>query len=312
MISRKNKFCRKIKMFWNNLIVAANFFVEIAVELIVLFIGITFLVGLIQEYVPEETIKKAMGGRHKVIGSIFGAGFGALTPFCSCSTIPLLLGMLKAGVPFAAAMAFLFSSPLLNPVIISLFIILLGWKIAALYFAITFVATIVIGLLLDGLGFSSQVKSVAVVRNSCDCKQATDAKSRVQRAVKFAFSLFRQLVPYLLLGAGIGAFIHGFVPTDIITRLAGPNNPLAIPVAAIVGIPIYIRAETMIPIGLALIEKGMSVGAVLALIIGGAGASIPELALLSAIFKKGLLAAFVATVFTIAIATGYLANLLIL
>ncbi len=299
-------------MFLDNLTVAANFFIEIAVELIVLFIGITFLVGLIQEYLPDETIKKAMGGRNKVLGSVLGAGFGALTPFCSCSTIPLLLGMLRAGVPFAAAMAFLFSSPLLNPVIISLFIILLGWKTASFYFAVTFVATVVIGLLLDRSGFSSQVKSVAVVRNSCDCQQATDAKSRIQRSAGFAFSLFRQLVPYLLLGAGIGAFIHGFVPTEIITRLAGPNNPLAIPVAAIIGIPIYIRAETMIPVGLALIEKGMSVGVVLALIIGGAGASIPELTLLSSIFKKRLLAAFVVTVFSIAVVAGYLANWLAL
>src|SRR5574344_2683609 len=131
-------------MFWNNLTVAVNYFVEIAVELAVLFIGVTFLVGLIQEYVPDETIKKALGGRNKVIGSILGTGFGALTPFCSCSTIPLLLGMLKAGVPFAAAMAFLFSSPLLNPVIISLFVILLGWKVAALYFVVVFIAAIFI------------------------------------------------------------------------------------------------------------------------------------------------------------------------
>jgi len=299
-------------MFWNNLVVAADFFVEIAVELTFLFIGVTFLVGLIQEYLPDETIKKAMGGRHKVMGSILGAGFGALTPFCSCSTIPLLLGMLRAGVPFAAAMTFLFSSPLLNPVVISLFIILMGWKIAALYFAITFVATIVIGLLLDGLGFASQVKPAAVIRKGCCCQQATDTRSRIQRSAKFALDLFRQLVPYLILGAGIGAFIHGFVPTEIISRLAGPSNPLAVPVAAIIGIPIYIRAETMIPIGLALIEKGMSVGAVLALIIGGAGASIPELTLLSAIFRKRLLASFVLTVFTIAVAAGYLANLLAL
>lgn len=299
-------------MFWNNLTVAINYFVEIAVELAVLFIGVTFLVGLIQEYVPDETIKKALGGRNKVIGSILGTGFGALTPFCSCSTIPLLLGMLKAGVPFAAAMAFLFSSPLLNPVIISLFVILLGWKVAALYFVVVFIAAIFIGLLLDGLGFSSYVKPAAVVRNCCDCQQATDAKSRIQRSAGFAFSLFRQLMPYLLLGAGIGAFIHGFVPTDVVSRLAGPSNPLAVPVAAIVGIPLYIRAETMIPIGLALIEKGMSVGAVLALIIGGAGASIPELTLLSAIFKKRLLAAFVVTIFTIAVTAGYLSNLLVL
>lgn len=299
-------------MFWDNFVVAAGFFIEIAVELTVLFIGITFLVGLIQEYVPDETIKKAMGGRNKVVGSILGAGFGALTPFCSCSTIPLLLGMLRAGVPFAAAMAFLFSSPLLNPVIISLFIILMGWKVAAFYFVVTFVATIIIGLLLDGLGFAGQIKTVAAVRNCCDSQHGTDAISRIQRSAGFAFSLFRQLMPYLLLGAAIGAFIHGFVPTEIISRLAGPDNPLAIPVAAIIGIPIYIRAETMIPIGLALIEKGMSIGAVLALIIGGAGASIPELTLLSAIFRKRLLAAFVVTVFTIAVTAGYLANILVI
>ena len=299
-------------MFWNNLAVAANFFLEIAVELIILFIGITFLVGLIQEYVSDETIKRALGGRHKILGSILGAGFGALTPFCSCSTIPLLLGMLNAGVPFASAMAFLFASPLLNPVIVSLFIILMGWKTTALYFAVTFVGAVAIGLLLDGLGFSDQVKPVAAVRSCCDCQLEADARSRIQRSAGFAISLFRQLMPYLLIGACIGAFIHGFVPTEIISRLAGPDNPLAVPVAAIIGIPIYIRAETMIPIGMALIEKGMSEGAVLALVIGGAGASIPELTLLSAIFEKKTLAAFVLTIFTIAVVAGSLANLMAL
>ncbi|HOI20377.1 MULTISPECIES: permease [Methanothrix] len=299
-------------MFYDNLATAMSFFIEIAVELIVLFIGITFLVGLIQEYVPDETIKRALGGRHRILGSFLGAGFGALTPFCSCSTIPLLLGMLNAGVPFASAMAFLFASPLLNPVIVSLFILLMGWKITALYFAVTFLAAIVIGLMLDSLGFAAQVKSVAAVRGCCDCEQAEDAKSRVQRSARFAFSLFRQLVPYLLLGAGIGAFIHGFVPTELISSIAGSGNPFAVPVAAIIGVPIYIRAETMIPIGLALIEKGMSTGAVLALVIGGAGASIPELTLLSAIFKRKMLAAFVLTIIAIAVAVGYLANWLAL
>jgi len=209
-------------------------------------------------------------------------------------------------------MAFLFASPLLNPVIISLFIVLMGWKMAVLYFAVTFVAAIAIGLLLDALGFVGQVKSVAVVRSCCDCQQETDARSRIGRSAAFAFGLFRQLMPYLLLGAGIGAFIHGFVPTEIISKIAGPDNPLAVPVAAIIGIPVYIRAETMIPIGLVLTEKGMSVGAVLALVIGGAGASIPELTLLSAIFEKKLLAAFVLTILCIAVAAGYMANLLAL
>lgn len=295
-------------MLWNNLAVAVDFFVEIAVELVLLFIGVTFLVGLIQEYVPDETVKKMLGGRNKLLGGVLGAGFGSLTPFCSCSTIPLLLGMLNAGVPFAAAMAFLLSSPLLNPVIISLFVLLLGWKVTALYFVATFTAAVVIGLILDRLGFAGQVKPMVAIRSCCEGDGATDAKSRVQRSASFAFTLFRQLVPYLILGAGIGAFIHGFVPQELISRIAGPGNPLAVPAAAIVGVPIYIRAETILPIGLALTQKGMSVGAVLALVIGGAGASIPELTLLSAIFEKRLLAAFLLTIFGIAVAVGFLAN----
>ena len=117
--------------------------------------------------------------------------------------VVLALVIVFAGVPFASAMAFLFASPLLNPVIISLFIVLMGWKVAALYFAVTFVAAIAIGLLLDAFGFAAQVKSVAAVRSCCDCHQETDAKSRIQRSAAFAFGLFRQLVPYLLLGAGL-------------------------------------------------------------------------------------------------------------
>ena len=300
-----------INMFWNDLAVAIDFFVEIAVELVLLFVGITFLVGLIQEYVPDETIKNVLGGRHRIFGTILGAGFGSLTPFCSCSTIPLLLGMLNAGVPFSAAMAFLFSSPLLNPVILSLFIVLMGWKVTALYFALTFVAAVIIGLFLEWMGFASQVKPMVAIRNCCDCQHGTDAKSRIQRSASFAVTLFRQLLPYLLLGAGIGAFIHGFVPQEFISRIAGPDNPLAVPVAAIIGVPIYIRAETILPIGLVLTQKGMSIGTVLALIIGGAGASIPELTLLSAIFEKKLLAAFVLTIFGIAVAVGYLANFMV-
>ena len=298
-------------MFWNNLAVAANFFVEIAVELIVLFIGITFLVGLIQEYVPDETIKKALGGRHKILGSILGAGFGALTPFCSCSTIPMLLGMLNAGVPFASAMAFLFASPLLNPVIISLFVILMGWKVAALYFAVTFVGAIAIGLLLDALGFASQVKSVAAVRSCCDCQQATDARSRIQRSAAIRIRPIpsaRALSPVRSRHWCIHSWIRSY-GDHLPLRRAGQS-----PGRSCGRNHRYSHLHSggdHDPHWPGLIEKGMSVGAVLALVIGGAGASIPELTLLSAIFEKKLLAAFVLTIFCIAVAAGYLANLLV-
>ncbi|AQS59623.1 permease [Desulforamulus ferrireducens] len=142
-----------------------------------------------------------------------------------------------------------------------------------------------------------------------EISQTFDAK--LKRAGEMAWSLFRQTFPYLILGAGIGAFVYGFVPADWVAKVAGSDNPLAIPVAAIVGIPMYIRVETMLPISTVLLDKGMSIGAIIALIIGGAGASIPEVIILSSIFRRKLVVAFVLTIIFVAIVAGYLCELLL-
>ncbi|MDY6985736.1 MAG: permease [Candidatus Thermoplasmatota archaeon] len=297
--------------FVENLTTAGWFFIQIALELTILFIVITFIVGMIQEYLPAERIKKSLEGRSKVAGSMLGAGFGALTPFCSCSTIPLLLGMLEVGIPFGICMSFLIASPILNPIIVSLFAVLLGWKITAIYVILTFIAAVVLGMIFKRLGFEDQIKSVAVVGGGGDLQVDMDVKSRINRSAGFAWTLFKQLIPYLLIGAGIGAFIHGFVPEGFFAGFAGADNPFVVPIAAVIGVPMYIRAETLIPIGFALIEKGLSIGAVMALVIGGAGASIPEVALLSAMFKKKLLAVYIITIFGIAVVVGYVFNLLV-
>ena len=285
---------------------AGQFFVVIAGELILLFVGITFLVGLLQAYIPEERIRSVLAGRRQGVGNVIGAGFGALTPFCSCSTIPILLGLLEVGIPFGVCMSFLLASPLLNPIILSLLVALIGVVPTAVYAAVTFTAAVGIGWLLGRLGYGRYVKDVMIEgrQEPCDCAVAVSHGTRIRRAFSFAVSLFRQVLPYLLLGAGIGAFIYGFVPGDLIVSLAGPNNPLAIPVAAVIGVPMYIRAETIIPISAVLLEKGMGIGAVMALIIGGAGASIPEVTLLAAIFERRLVAAFVATILTVAVLAG--------
>lgn len=304
----------------NSLAQAGGFFAIIMIELTILFIGITFLVGIIQEYVSEEKIRKALGSdRRKVFGCVIGAAFGSLTPFCSCSTIPIFIGLVDAGVPFAIAMSFLIASPLLNPVIIGLLLLLLGSSITVIYVVVAFLSAIIIGLVLDAMGFECYLKSVEVVGKEEKEEiplSATDDfwrrhAPRLKRAGTFAWSLFLHMFPYLLIGAGIGAFIYGFVPQDIIVQYAGPGNPFAIPVAAAIGIPMYIRAETIIPIGFVLVEKGMSVGTAIALIIGGAGASIPELTMLAAIFKRKLLAAFIVVILGIAIFTGYLSDFLV-
>jgi len=287
-----------------NLITAGQFFVVIAGELVLLFVGITFLVGLLQTYIPEERIRSVLAGRRQGVGNIIGAGFGALTPFCSCSTIPILLGLLDIGVPFGICMSFLLASPLLNPVILALLVALVGVVPTAIYAALTFTAAVVLGALLGRLGYARYVKDVMVEGRPepCDCNSSHG--TRIRGAFSFAVSLFRQMLPYLLLGAGIGAFIYGFIPEDLIVSLAGPDNPLAIPVAAVIGIPMYIRAETLIPISAVLLEKGMGIGAVMALIIGGAGASIPEVTLLAAIFDRRLLAAFVVIILGVAVLAG--------
>lgn len=292
----------------NSLAVAAKFFGVIMVELILLFVGISFLVGLIQEYIPESTIKKILTSKRGQ-GNILGAGLGALTPFCSCSTIPITVGLLNAGAPFGAAMSFLLASPLLNPVIIVMFLAFLGWRVTLIYALITFTLAVLLGVLWERFGLANFVRRVVVKSTPALNTEDSDLKSRLKRAFWGSLSLLRGVFPYLLLGVAIGAFIYGFVPADWITRVAGPQNPLAIPVAAVIGIPLYIRVETMIPVGMVLLQKGMSLGAVMALIIGGAGASIPELTMLASIFKPRLLAAFVVTVLVVAVFAGYALNI---
>ncbi|ABN06991.1 permease [Methanocorpusculum labreanum Z] len=284
--------------FTETLLAAAQYFLVIALELTALFIVVCLIVGALNVYVPKEKMQKVLGHSGSVRGSVIGAAFGAITPFCSCSTIPVTLGFLKSGVAFSSAMSFLFASPLLNPVILAMMLVVFGPEITVVYAVMMFTAAVLIGLVLERLGFKKYVKPVAVEGMT----EATGSKRK--RIIMFAWTTFRQMIPYLLLGAAIGAFIYGFLPADWILAVAGPQNLFAIPVAAIIGIPLYIRAETILPISAALLSKGMGVGTVAALLIGGAGMSIPEITMLSAIFKKQFVMVFVATIFLAAVLTG--------
>jgi uncharacterized membrane protein YraQ (UPF0718 family) len=299
----------------NDIVTTGQYFLVITVELVILFIGISFLVGLIREYVPEEKIRRILTSKHRGVGNIFGAFFGSLTPFCSCSTIPILVGLLDVGVPFGIAYSFLIASPLLNPVIFILLLALFGIVPTLIYAEITFSIAVISGILIERAGFSRYVKAVTLEKSCCyECSEGSSAssvhKSRFAKSLTFAFTLFRQVVPYLILGADIGAFIYGFVPEELIITVAGPDNPLASPIAAVIGILMYIRAETIIPISAVLLEKGMGIGAIMALIIGGAGASTPEVTLLASIFERRLVAAFVASVLGVAILAGVLFQIL--
>lgn len=242
-----------------------------------------------------------------------------MTPFCSCSTIPVLVGLFKSGAPFCGAISFLLTSPILNPAIITLMLAFFGIKATVVYGLFTFLFAVVMGLILEAAGFEKEIKNVTVKGGHQDGVtweklQGSFWQKQIQAfkySITDAFGLFKGVVLFLILGAGIGAFIYEFVPTDLLANFAGASNLWAVPLAAVVGIPMYIRTETMIPIASILISKGVAPGVMIALILGGAGASIPEVSLLSSIFKKKMVIAFVLCIFAVAVITGYVFNFIL-
>lgn len=294
----------------NTLLETVKYFFIITAELAVLFLGISTIVALLLMYLPQEKIKNWMSGKG-LLGNFMGAVLGALTPFCACSTIPMALGFLEIGIPFSAVMSFVIASPLLNPIILAMLLALMGLKVAVIYFIIVFGAAILFGILLEKTGGAKLVKKVRIkgaIHAEDELPKAFISKLKV--AFLTAWGDFYSILGYLLIGVGIGAVIYGYLPQDIVLKFAGPDNPLAIPIAAVIGIPLYIRAETAIPIGLSLMQKGMSVGAVIALIIGGAGMAIPEMSMLAGIFKRKLVAAVVIVIFLTAVIGGFVFNMI--
>jgi uncharacterized membrane protein YraQ (UPF0718 family) len=184
----------------NNLVVAGKYFLLIAGELLALFIGISFLIALLQEFVSEETIKRFLTKPKKWLGNILGTALGAVTPFCSCSTIPILVGLLNGGAPFGAAMSFLISSPLLNPVILILFLTMMGWKFTLLYGIITFIFAVLIGAVWERMGLAGTYKNVRIQFGCCAEHGSTDGpltkNEKVRRAGMQTWALFIQVVPY--------------------------------------------------------------------------------------------------------------------
>jgi len=330
------------------------FFGYTMVELTVLFVGISFLVGLINEFLPQDKVKHWLSGRNGR-GYLIGSLLGGLTPFCSCSTIPVMVGLLRAQAGFGPTMAFLFTSPLVNPIIIPLFVTLLGLKVTIVYALVAIGMTIGISFFLEQAGFSRYVmldgvngsskQPVAPQGTGC-CEQTSPAlqtvqlqpamqccegtapaqtavplsalpmhtvqTSRAKRIFNDSVGQFKSLLPYVILGVAIGSIIHGFLPADLVVKLAGADNPLAVPVSAVIGIPLYLRVSTMVPIAASLLAKGMSIGAIIALIIGGAGASLPEVAMLKGLFKMPLLVAFLTSVMVMAVSAGFLVNLIMI
>lgn len=284
-------------------------FFTLFIELTALFILISFFISWLQRKVTEDRIKRVLNRPGKWSRYLYGTGLGALTPFCSCSTIPILAGLLSSKAPFGPSMSFLIASPLLNPVIVLLLWTLLGWKLTLSYVVIVTFFSILIGFTWEKLGLKQSVKNIIVRKGANHDEDSHVAKWKL--ALQDAWSFFYPLLPYLLLGVLIGAVIHDFIPQDFIVKYAGGDKLWTIPVASVIGIPMYIRAETILPIADALVNKGMGIGAVIALLIGGAGASIPEVVLLSKLFKKKLVVVFILSILIVAVTTGIIIQMIL-
>jgi uncharacterized membrane protein YraQ (UPF0718 family) len=285
-------------------------FAFLTVELTVLFLLISYIVGVLQEYIPPSKIQAILSGKNGR-GYFLAGLLGAITPFCSCSTIPFLKGLLRAKAGFGTMMVFLFASPLLNPIIIGLFAVTFGLGVTVFYFVMAMGVSVIAGYSLEKLGFERFIKAEAYVEpgaSGCGggCGGTEAPINKWQAIWQVTWVDFKKVLPYLMGGIALGSMIYGFMPTEFVSAMASEDNPLAVPLAAIIGIPLYIRAEAVIPLGAALAAKGMGLGAVMALIIGSAGASLTEVILLKSIFKNQMIAAFLAVIIGMAVSSGYL------
>ncbi|MFT5294595.1 MAG: uncharacterized membrane protein YraQ (UPF0718 family) [Colwellia sp.] len=305
---------------------ALEFFITTFTELAVLFIIISFVVSVINDKLPPEKIKKLLSGNR---GYGIAVSLGALTPFCSCSTLPMTIGLIKARAAFGPVMAFLFTSPLLNPFIVGLFWITFGAKVTLIYSAFVIVLAIVSGYFLEKFHFERFIKE-DLLKPSCEEKSRNNKKevskstylinqepitiqNKSQHWKNLLLDTTKQFIsfaPYMMIAVAVGALLHGYVPQNAFDNLNGYNVVAIIPLAAVVGVFLYVRASTMVPIATALVAKGMSMGSVISLTIAGAGASLPEMIMMKRMFHWPLMFAFIFVVFATACITGSAIELL--
>jgi uncharacterized membrane protein YraQ (UPF0718 family) len=293
---------------------AVAFFLYDVPKVLLLLLGIITLVSFLRSYFPPERVRAALAGRSTLAATGAAAGFGIITPFCSCSAVPLFIGFVEAGIPMGVTFAFLISSPLVNEVALVLLWGLFGPWIALMYMAAGLTVAIVGGLVLGRLHAERWVEPwVLAMRqsggaNSIDLHQTVE--QRLHDAWQYTKDLVRKVLPYVIVGIGIGAFIHGFVPTDLVVALGGRENPFAVPIVVILAVPLYSSAAGTIPIVEALLGKGMPLGTTLAFMMAIVAISLPEFVILRRVIRPQLIAAFATVVFAGILGVGYLFNAL--
>lgn len=288
---------------------AVQFFIWDVAKILFLLTAIVFGVAIIRSFFSPERSRRLLGGRREWIGNILASLLGVVTPFCSCSACPLFIGFIESRIPLGVAMSFLISAPTVNEVALILLLGLFGWQIAGLYMLTGVVMAICAGLVIGRLKLERFVEPYVweIQMAQTDEEEPTWAE-RVAYAKDYTRTLMRKVGPWVLVGVGLAAGIHGYVPVEFVARVAGKENPLAVPIAVLIGIPLYSNAAGTIPIVQVLVEKGVPIGTALALMMSIVAISVPELIILRQVVKWPLLGVFVGVVVVAIIAIGYLFN----
>lgn len=290
---------------------AVHFFIEDSVKIFTLLIAIVFVIGFFRSMMAPERVRRLLGGRGRAFAFPAAVGLGAVTPFCSCSSVPLFIGFLEAGIPLGVTMAFLITSPMINEIAVFLLIGALGLEFTALYVVTGLVVGLLGGMVIDRLRLEHWVEDY-VWKIRMGEVALPEGPSTFAERLGYARDQVREIVgrlwPYVLGGIAVGAGVHGFVPQDALLAYAGPDNPLAVPLAVLIGIPLYSNATGVIPVAEALLGKGVPVGTVLALMMSIAALSLPEIIMLKKVLKAPMLAVFVGVLFAAFVAVGYLFN----
>jgi uncharacterized protein len=289
---------------------ALEFFIYDAIKIFILLMVIIFAISFIRSFFPPEKTRKILSHKKEFIGNILASLLGVVTPFCSCSAVPLFIGFIEGGVPLGVTFSFLISAPMVNEVAVVLLWGLFGWKITAIYISTGLTVAMIGGYVIGKLKLERWVEEYVYKLKMGEGQAVLTQtfKERLQYAQWNTKDILGKVWPYVLVAIAIGGFIHGYAPQDFLAGFAGKDNWLAVPVAVLVGVPLYSNAAGVIPIVYALMSKGVTLGTALAFMMAVTALSLPEMIILRKVLKIKLLAIFVGIMTVTIMGVGYLFN----
>lgn len=290
---------------------AVQFFFYDTPKVLMLLTGIVFVMGMINSYFTPERTRAILAGKTEGMANVAAASLGVVTPFCSCSAVPLFIGFVQAGVPLGVTFSFLIAAPMINEVALTLLFSLFGWKIAALYLGLGLSVAIVSGFILGRLRMENYLEDWVQQMPKYDADKVTDTMTLSER-IESGFQSVKEIVgkvwPYILGGIAVGALIHGYVPENFMAKLMGKDVWWSVPLAILIGIPMYTNAAGVIPIVQALLAKGAALGTVLAFMMSVIALSLPEMIILRKVLKLRLIITFIGVVAGGILLVGYVFN----